>query len=309
MSPQSSNRRSFLRSLFAGASALTVARIAPAQPPPPLKKTALTDRISFISGNVSNIGVIASSDGLMMIDGGAAVYSSGLQEMIAAEIGRQKVEILFNTHWHWDHVGSNELLGKKGTTILAQENTKARLTQKIFVEVWNTTIEPLKPAGLPASTFVNSGKMTFGKEKVEYVHVPLAHTDGDAYVLFPEANVMHTGDLFMNGMYPTIDYTTGGWIGGMASALDTLLAIGDAKTVVIPGHGPLCSKQEMKESRDMLHLIHDRLTALAAKGMSLDEVIAARPTKDLDERWAKGLNGEAFVRAAFLSISRHQARA
>ena len=179
----------------------------------------------------------------MMIDGGAAAYATALQKMIAEDIRPQKIQILFNTHWHWDHVGSNELLGGKGTAILAQENTRTRLTEKIFVEVWNTTIEPLKPEGLPSKTFRDGGKMSFGKEKVEYVHVPLAHTDGDAYVFFPEANVLHTGDLFMNGMYPTIDYTTGGWIGGMASALDKLLMIGDEKTAIIPGHGPLASKK------------------------------------------------------------------
>jgi glyoxylase-like metal-dependent hydrolase (beta-lactamase superfamily II) len=132
----------------------------------------------------------------MMVDGGAAVYSTQLQKMIAEEIGDQKVRILFNTHWHWDHVGSNELLGEKGTVILAQENTRSRLNQKIFVEVRKTTIDPLKPEGLPSKTFLHDGELSFGKEKIEYVHVPLSHTDGDAYIFFPEANVLHTGDMF-----------------------------------------------------------------------------------------------------------------
>jgi cyclase len=303
-----SNRREFIHFVLSGAAGLSFTNSAYGQAAPPIQATKLTDRIAVLS-EICNIAVVIADDSLMMVDGGAAMFALDLQKAMAHDVDPHKVQILFNTHWHWDHVGSNETLGRTGTKIIAHDNAKKRLGMKVFVEVWNATIEPLKPEGLPTETFAKGGKMTFGKERIEYVHIPRAHTDCDAYVFLPGANILHTGDLFMNGMYPVIDYSTGGWIGGMAAALDTLLKIGDAKTKIIPGHGPIGSKEDMKASRDMLHEIHDRLNVLHKRGRSLDDVIAARPTRDFDDRWGKTTNGESFVRMAYTSIARHNRKA
>jgi glyoxylase-like metal-dependent hydrolase (beta-lactamase superfamily II) len=118
----------------------------------------------------------------------------------------------FNTHWHFDHTGCNEALGKAGVKIIAHENTRKWLSQKVTMEALNRTFEPLKPEGIPAEVFSKGGKMSFGKEKIEYVHVAPAHTDSDAYVFLSGPNVLHTGDLLFNGFYPVVDYSTGGWI-------------------------------------------------------------------------------------------------
>jgi cyclase len=206
-----------------------------------------------------------------------------LQKAVA-ETGPHPVKVLFNTHWHGDHVGSNEMPGKLGVKIVAHQNAKFRLSQKVKIEAFNTTVEPLKAEGLPSQVFTDGGKMTFAKEKMEYKWIPNCHTDNDVYMFFPAANVLQTGDLFFSGAYPVIDYSTGGWIGGMAGALDKLLKVGDAQTKIIPGHGPLSSKEDMRASRDMLHQVNDRLSVFSKKGARLDDVLKANPVADLEPK-------------------------
>jgi glyoxylase-like metal-dependent hydrolase (beta-lactamase superfamily II) len=297
------NRRDFV-GFLGGAGFL--ARRGLAQPAPdPIHVTKLTDRIALLAGDGGNVGLAIAEDGAMMIDGGYANRASEMQKAVA-DTASQPVKLLFNTHWHSDHVGSNELLGRSGVKIMAHQNTKFWLSQKVTLEAFNMTVEPLKPEGLPGQVFVDGGKMTFGKEKIEYKWIPNCHTNSDCYVFFPAANVLLTGDLFFSGAYPVIDYSTGGWIGGMATALDRLMKVGDAQTRIIPGHGPLSSRDDMRASRDMLHLVSDRLGTFSKKGASLDEVLKAAPLADLDPKWGQGfLNGERFLRMAYPSIAKH----
>jgi glyoxylase-like metal-dependent hydrolase (beta-lactamase superfamily II) len=299
------DRRDFLHTLWGGA-AFSIARRGFGQTPPdPIVAAKLTDRIMMLSGDGGNVGLVIGDDGLLMIDGGYANRALELQKAVA-EKDSHPVKILFNTHWHGDHVGSNELLGKAGAKIMAHQNVRYWLSQKVKLEAFNTVVEPLKPEGLPAKTFTDGGKMNFGKEKIEYKWIPNCHTDNDSYVFFPASNVLQTGDLFFSGAYPVIDYTTGGWIGGMAEALDKLLKVGDAQTRIIPGHGPLSSKEDMRASRDMLHTVYDRLGAFSKKGASVDDVVKANPVADLEPKWGRGfLNGERFLRMAYPSIARH----
>ncbi len=301
-----SSRRDFMRAVIGGAAGLSVAYRAFGQAPPdPLEAKKLTNNIVMISGDGGNKGLVISDNGLMMIDGGFANRAAELQKYIA-QMDSHKMQILFDTHWHGDHVGSNELLGHAGVKIMAHANAKKWLSQRVNMEAFGTTVEPLKPEGLPTETFDKGGKMTFGKEKIEYVHVPLSHTDNDVYLFFPNANVLHCGDLFFNGTYPVVDYSTGGWIGGMATALDTLLKVGDANTQIIPGHGPLATKADMKTGRDVIHTIYERLDKLSKAGKSVDEVVKENPIKEYDAKWGGGfLNGERFLRMAYPSIARH----
>ena len=152
--------------------------------------------------------------------------------------------------------------------------------------------------------------MTFGKEALEYTHVDPSHTDGDSYVFFPGSNVLHTGDLQFTGAYPVIDYSTGGWLGGMIASANAMIKVGDANTKVIPGHGPLSSKADLKASHDMMSAVLDRLTPMLKAGKSPDEVVASKPTKDLDEKWGKGfMMPDVFVRVAYVSLQRHGPKA
>jgi len=301
-----SNRRDFLRALIAapaGASFLFSQTPAPA----PITATKLSDRLAVLMGDGGNVAIIISDDGLMMVDGGLADRSADLLKAVSTQVDSHPIRMVFNTHWRLDHVGCNETLGKSGAKIIAHANSKKWLSQKVTMEALNRVVEPLKPEGLPTKTFTKAGNLTFGKERIQYGVVPPAHTDGDAYLFFPGSNVLHTGDILFNGTYPFIDYSTGGWIGGMASACDALLKVGDARTRIIPGHGPLASKDDLKASRDMLTAVHDRFETMRKQGKTAQEVAAAEPAQDFDGRFSKGAKPSQFLQIAYTGLLRHYA--
>jgi cyclase len=306
-----SNRREFLSALIGGAAGLSITYRAFGQnAPPPIKATKLSENLVVMMGDGGNVGVVISPEGLMMIDGGLPDRAADLAKAIHEQVDAHKVTTLFDTHWHFDHVGSNELLGRAGAKIIAHENVKKRLTVKITMEVNGRTFDPLKPEGLPAQEFSKGGKMTFGKEKIEYVHIPTAHTDGDTYLFFPGPNVLHTGDMLFNGMYPVIDYSTGGWVGGMAAAAQAMGKVGDAQTRIIPGHGPMGTKDDLKASHEMLATVTQRLEKMIKEGKTVEEAVAAAPTKDFDEKFGRGMyKPDVWTKIAYTSIVRHRANA
>jgi cyclase len=306
-----STRREFFAALASGAAGLSISGKAFGQAaPPPIKATKLTDRIAVMAGDGGNVGVILSDDGVMMIDGGYPERAGELLGAVHEQVDAHPVRILFDTHWHFDHIGCNETLGAKGAKIMAQENVKKRLSVKTTIEAMNRSFDPLKPEGLPTQEFPKGGKMTFGKEKIEYQHIATAHTDGDTYLFFPEANILHTGDMLFNGYYPVIDYSTGGWVGGMAHAAEAMAKLCDGKTRVIPGHGPLGSKEDLKTTGEMLAAVTQRLEKMIKEGKSADEAVAAAPTKDFDQKFGHGaFKPDAWTRIAYTSIQRHSQKA
>ncbi len=311
MSKLVSNRREFFTALAGGAVGISLTCRALAQAPAtPIKATKLSDNLAMMTGDGGNIGVVISPDGLMMIDGGYAERASDLLKSVKEQVDAHDVKILFDTHWHLDHVGCNETLGRAGVKIMAHENVKKRLSVKTTMESMNRTFDPLKPEGWPTQEFSKDGKMTFGKEKIEYVHIPTAHTDGDSYLFFPGPNILHTGDMMFNGFYPVIDYSTGGWVGGMAHAAEVMLKVGDAKTRIIPGHGPLASKDDLKATHEMLATVTQRIEKLIKEGKSVDEAVAAAPTKDFDEKFGRGMfKPDAWTKIAYTSVVRHNQKA
>jgi glyoxylase-like metal-dependent hydrolase (beta-lactamase superfamily II) len=298
-------RREFLQTILTGAVGASFTYRAFAQNAPPIAATKIANDLVLLSGDGGNVAIVTGSDGLLMIDGGLPERSADMIKAVAG-VDSRKVATLFNTHWHFDHVGCNEALGKMGAKIIAHENVKKRLSERTTMEAANRTFDPLKPEGLPRETFTKGGKLTFGRQRLEYTHIPLAHTDGDAYVFFPSLNVLHTGDLLFNGTYPVIDYSTGGWIGGMARASAMLTKVGDANTKIIPGHGPMATKADLGASYDMLATIHERIAAMIKAGKSVEEAVAAHPTKEFDEKFGQGARKpDAFVQVAYTSIVRH----
>ncbi len=304
------SRRDFLQAMIGGAAGLSISTTAFGQAAPtPVTATKLTDNLVLLAGDGGNVVVVVSGDGLMLIDGGLPERSAELLKAVA-QIDSHPVRTLFNTHWHFEHTGCNEVLGKMGTKIIAHENTKKWLSQKVNLEALNRTFDPLAPEGRPVETFSTAGKMTFGAEKIDYTHVSPAHTDSDAYVFFPASNVLHTGDLFFNGSYPVIDYSTGGWVGGMAAACDTLLRVGDARTKIVPGHGPLGTKEDLRATRNMLWSVTRRMQELHKQEKSVDEAVRMTPTKGFDEKYGGGLlMPEAWTRIAYTSVLRHEKKA
>ena len=300
------NRRDFMHAVIGGAVGLSFTwRAAGQAAPPPIKVEKLASNLAVVSGDGGNIGLVMAPDGLMMIDGGYANRFADLQKAVT-ETDSHPIKLLFDTHWHGDHVGANVALGKQGVKIMAHENAGKWLSQKVVSEAFGSTTEPLAAEGLPTQTFSKGSKMNFGKQKVEYVYYPLAHTDNDVYLYFPGDNILQTGDLFFNQTYPVIDYSTGGWIGGMHMALEALLKVGDAKTKIIPGHGPMATKEDMKASRDMLQVVHQRLESASKAGKTMDDVLKDSPVKDLNDKWGKGfMSPDRFLKMAYPSIARH----
>ena len=258
------NRRDALR-LFGAAGGALFSRYASAQAA--LTLQPLSDNITVLMGAGGNITILKSADGLL--------------------IAPVPVKQLINTHWHYDHVGANVDLGKSGTAILAHVNTLKRLSVKQHIAFFNRDIEPIAAPGLP-KTFQDKGKLTFSGQAVHYQYLPPAHTDGDATVHFAGDNVYSAGDLFFNGMYPFIDYSTGGSIEGMVHNAAAMLKAVDAKTKIVPGHGPIGTKADLQVFHEVLADADAQVSKLIKEGKSVDEIIAAKPTAKWDEKWGGG---------------------
>ena len=290
-------RRQFLGAL-AGAAGASLCRAEAT----PLAATKLTDSIVQITGAGSNVLAVTGPDSVLMIDGGLKERSDELLKFVSQQSGGRPVQTLFNTHWHPEHTGSNETLGKAGAKIVASENTKLWLSTEIDFGWQKKTFEPVPKAALPTQTFYTSAKMTFGKEPMEYALMPQAHTDGDIYIFFPASNILVAGDVVSVGSYPILDYTTGGWIGGMVNAQKTLLQLGDADTRIIPGSGPVQTKADLQALNEMCNTLRDRFLKLMKQGMGPKQMIAAKPTKEYDEKWG---DPELFIANAYMGLWGH----
>lgn len=252
-----------------------------------IKTTKLTDSVYMLEGAGGNIGLSIGEDGAFLIDDQYAE----LNEKILAAIARitdKKVKFLINTHWHSDHTGGNEILGKSGTIIVAHDNVRTRMSEDQLIEAFGRQVPASPGVALPIITFADAVRLHFNGDEINVQHVEPAHTDGDSIVHFKKANVLHMGDTFFNGMYPFIDVSSGGSIDGMIAAADTALKICDDKTKIIPGHGKLANQADLREYREVLQTVRDSVRLLVDAGKTRDEVIAAKPTAKFDADWGQG---------------------
>jgi cyclase len=272
----------------------------------PIEAVNIGDNLDLIKGAGGNVAVLRGPDGLLVVD--SQVPTRGKEVLdTALRIGGKPVSTLINTHWHFDHVGGNEFFGRAGAKIVATPATRKRLSTEQYTEVFKMTTPASPPVALPSFTTTDA-EFYVGSETVHAFAVPPAHTDGDLIVHFTLHDVIHTGDLFSNGFYPNIDGSSLGWIGGMIAAADRILKLAGPKTKIIPGHGPLATAGDLAAFRAMLVTVHDRLAPMLDAGKTLDEAIAAKPTKDLDATWAKGLfTGGMFTRIAYDGMIKHRA--
>lgn len=247
----------------------------------------LAPGIFMLQGQGGNIGVSIGADGTFLIDDQFAP----LTDRIIAEIinlGGGVPKFLINTHWHADHTGGNENLGKAGTVILAHDNVRKTMAVDNMITSINSSNPAATPEALPVITFGDDVTLHLNGETIHAWHVHAAHTDGDSVVYFEKANVLHTGDVYFNGFYPFIDVEHGGSLLGMAQAAAALLEKIDAHTVIIPGHGPASNKTELQAYADMLATMSKRIAKLKAAGKTIDEIVASRPSADFDKEWGDG---------------------
>jgi cyclase len=262
--------------------AVTGTTQAPPQFAPDLKTVRLGEQLYLVEGAGGNVVVFIWNDGVLLVDDKIAPASGPLREAIAA-ITPKPIRFVVNTHWHPDHRGGNAALARNGAVIVAHDNIRRRMSVDGFIEVFGRS-QPAQPEeALPIVTFTRDVTFHLGGEQISVIHVDRAHTDGDSLVRFHHANVLHMGDCYLNRSYPVIDYNNGGSYLGTIAAANTALELADARTRIVPGHGPLSDEGELGRWRDMLVAVLDRVRVARKEGKSLEALKAERPTRDFDD--------------------------
>ncbi len=267
------------------------------------KSTKVSAGIFMLQGAGGNVGLSIGEDGVLLIDDDYAELSQKLKKAVAGITG-EPVRFVLNTHWHFDHSGGNELLGKHGATIVAHDNVHRRMSVDTEIKPFGHIVPASPDIALPVITF--NDRMTFhlNGEEIQVFYAGNAHTDGDSVVYFVESNVMHTGDVYSSDRYPFIDANANGSIDGMILAVKKLLKVVDDRTKIIPGHGPLSSKQDLKVYLDNLETFRARMQKLVAEGKSMEEVVALKPYADFDAELGNGfLSPEAFIKVMYFNLS------
>lgn len=288
-----------LRSLIYSAVTTSLLWMAPAFAQNVDKTEIKTEQLSpttyMMVGRGGNMGLSIGEDAVFLIDDQYAPLTPKILAAIKALTGKP-VQFVLNTHWHIDHTGGNENLGKAGTLIVAHENVRKRLSTDQFIQLIKSQVPASPKAALPVVTFASSLTFHLNGDEIFVFHVPKAHTDGDAIVHFRNSNVIHMGDTYWNGLYPFIDTSSGGTPDGVIAAAERGLALADDQTRIIPGHGPLGTKADLRAYHDMLFTVNSRIKAMLKEGKKLEDILAARPSAEFDERWGKAfINPGRFV--------------
>jgi glyoxylase-like metal-dependent hydrolase (beta-lactamase superfamily II) len=268
----------------------------------PITVQPLRGNISVLMGSGGNIAVLPGPDGKLLIDAGIAVSQPRISQALAG-ISADPIQHLVNTHWHFDHTDGNNWLHEAGATIIAQENTRKRLSIRHRVEGWRFTFPPAPKGALPSVLFKDNLALDLNGENIVLNYYEPAHTDCDISVHFTQADVLHVADTWWNGVYPFIDYSSGGNIDGTIDAAESNLERVSDTTIIIPGHGPVGNKAQLQSFRDMLVTIRERVASLKESGKSLERTIALKPTADFDAKWGQWVTTpDAFTALVYQGV-------
>lgn len=255
-------------------------------PAPSYNVSEVAGQVLLLQGKGGNIALLKGPQGMLMVDDDYRELSPGLKAELERQGGLDQLKYVINTHWHGDHTQGNLELGQ-GTTIVAHDNVRVRLSSRQEIKLFKMVSEPYPEEALPGITYDNTLSLHFNGEKVELVHYAGGHTDGDSIVFFRNANVVHTGDHFFNGFYPFVDVESGGNVLKMADNIKALLDVIDEETKIIPGHGPLASKADLQAFHEMLVGTAAEVKAMKDQGMNLGQI----QVKGLDKRWDSWADG------------------
>ena len=256
----------------------------------------LGESLGVVSGLGGNVVALKGPSSGLLVNGGAERPPDAIVSF------SNRVEFLFNTDWHPEHTGLNLAVAEMGGQIVAHEFTKQYLSIDRYVDWQNAKHEALPVKALPTKTFVKPGSMTFGGQTIDYAPLGQAHTDGDIYVFFRDANVLAVGDVMTVGKYPIADYTSGGWLGGLQTATKTLLDLANAETRIVPGSGPVQTRADLQAQHDMLSAARDAFVKMMRQGMSADEMLASGVMQKFDARWG---DPQLFVRTSYRGLWLH----
>ncbi len=269
------------------------------------KITNIRDNLHFlVSPSGGNITVSTGIDGTFIIDDQLEDRGEIIEQAIKT-ISDESIKFVLNTHYHFDHTGGNEHFGAQDALIVAHDNVYERLSTDQFITHFKRDMPALKKEGLPVVTFDNTMTLHYNGDDIKIIHTPNAHTDGDAAAHFTNENVIVAGDTIFNNMYPFIDTEHGGNVKGVIKALDIYSALADDNTIIVPGHGPLMNKAELQTYRDALATMTASVETAISEGKTLEQIIAAKPTKDFDETMGKGMiPPDVFVTFLYESLGR-----
>jgi glyoxylase-like metal-dependent hydrolase (beta-lactamase superfamily II) len=268
-----------------------------------IKTTKLAGNFYTLEGQGGTIGVLAGPDGVFMVDSQFAPLSEKIAAAIK-QISDRPIRFLVNTHVHGDHTGGNENFGKMGVTILARENLRSRLEHPNPGANGQPGV-PAPPAGLPIITYDAPLTLRMDGEEIHLIPAPKAHTDGDTFVQFVNANVIMTGDFFRSIQFPNIDRANGGSLPGLIDALNAVIATAGPATKIVPGHGPVVDRSAVAAHRDMVVAIRDKVAKLVSEGKTQEQVIAAKPTADYDAKVQQaGTTADRFVGQLYAELKK-----
>jgi glyoxylase-like metal-dependent hydrolase (beta-lactamase superfamily II) len=269
----------------------------------PIVTHKLRGNICVLEGSGGNMAVLTGPDGKVLVDAGIGVSRAHISAALAA-IGPEPITHLINTHWHFDHTDGNTWLNQVGARIIAHENTRKYLSKVQRVDDWDYNFLPLSSGGLPDEVFTDQHTLKLNGTSLNLKYYGNAHTDSDISVTFGEADVVHVADTFWNGVYPFIDYSTGGSIDGMIAASNANFQAMTDSTIIIAGHGRAVSNRaELKNFRDMLVTIRDNVAALKKQGRSREETVAAKPTAAFDAVYGKFvIDPDFFTRLVYEGV-------
>ena len=272
---------------------------------PPITIERISDHLHVLFGNGGNILVSIGENGVLLVDDQMPEAKNVILRAIR-KLGGRSVDYVINTHWHFDHAEGNNVFGPSGAQIIAQENSRYMMLnpQPINLSFIVYPQQPYPVEAVPEITYKNSMNLHLNGDRIELYHFGHAHTTGDSAVYLRNSNVLHMGDVFNMTGPPFIDADNGGSIDGIIQFCEEVLKVVNDETIVVPGHGPISTTQDLQTYIDMLIVVRDRIRSQIDEGKNLEEILASDPTKEWRDKFGEGPFIQGVVDRAYAGMTK-----